>query len=48
MWQGKKVLIKCDNQAVVMVLRSGCTQDPFLGACARNIGYIAGASDIDI
>ena len=37
-WAGKKVLIKCDNEAVVSVLRSGKTRDPYLGACARNFG----------
>ena len=36
-WKGNRVLIKCDNQAVVLVLRSGKARDPFLGACARNI-----------
>ena len=36
-WSRLKILIKCDNAAVVAVLRSGKTKDPFLGACARNI-----------
>ena len=44
---GKKVLIKCDNEAVVSVLRSGKTKDPYLGACPRNIWYVCALPDID-
>ena len=47
-WNSKKVLIKCDNQAVVNVLRSGWAKDPFLGACARNIWYVAALADFDV
>ena len=47
-WAGRKVLIKCDNEAVVSVLRSGKTRDPYLGACARNIWYVCALADIDI
>ena len=47
-WTGKKVLVKCDNEAVVSVLRSGKTKDPYLGACARNIWYVCALADIDI
>ena len=47
-WAGKKVLIKCDNEAVVTVLRSGRARDPFLGTCARNIWYVSALSDMDI
>ena len=47
-WAGKKVLVKCDNEAVVSVLRSGKTKDPYLGACARNIWYVYALADMDI
>ena len=43
-WAGRKVLVKCDNEAVVTVLRSGS----YLGACARNIWYVCALVDIDI
>ena len=36
-WKGHKILIKCDNQAVVSVLTSGRTRDPYLAVCAKNI-----------
>ena len=36
-WSSKKVLINCDNQAVVTILMTGKTHDAFLAACARNI-----------
>ena len=47
-WSHKRVLIKCDNDAVVRVLRSGRARDPFLGACARNIWLQAAQHDIDL
>ena len=47
-WSGRKVLVKCDNEAVVSVLRSGRTRDPYLGACARNIWYVSALADIDL
>ena len=40
--------MKCNNEAVVTVLRSGRARDLFLGACARNIWYVGALSDMDI
>ena len=48
MWKGKKVVIKCDNDAVVKVLSHGRARDPFLAACARNAWYIAADADVDV
>ena len=39
LWKGQKVVIHCDNQAVVAVLRSGHTRDFTLAAMARNIAW---------
>ena len=47
-WTKQKLLMKCDNDAVVKVLNSGRTQDQFLGACARNIWFHSALLDIDI
>ena len=47
-WASRRVLIRCDNEAVVSVLRTGRTRDPYLAACARNIWYASAASDIDV
>ena len=47
-WQKKKICVKSDNMAVVQVLSSGRTKDPFWGACARNIWLIAATNDIDL
>ena len=44
---GRKILVKCDNQAVVEVLKSGRMKDPYLSACARNIWYCAATHGID-
>ena len=37
LWSGTRVLIRCDNDAVVKVLNAGKARDPFLGACAHNV-----------
>ena len=47
-WVKKKLLIKCDNDAVVKVLNSGRTCDPFGGACARNNWFQAALGDVDV
>jgi hypothetical protein len=38
----KQILIKCDNQSVVMVLNSGSTRDLFMQTCLREILFFAG------
>ena len=48
LWTSKRILIRCDNEAVVTVLKSGKTRDPYLAACARNVWYASARSDIDI
>ena len=45
-WASRRVFIRCDNEAVVTVLRNGKTRDPFLAACARNIWLESARSDI--
>ena len=47
-WRRKCVLVKCDNNAVVQVLRSGKTRDPFFATCARNVWLVAAQADIDL
>ena len=47
-WQGRKVVIHCDNQAVVSVLTSGHTRDVTLVAIARNISMITAFKDIEL
>ena len=47
-WSSRKVLTQCDNEIVVSVLKTGKTRDPYLGACARNIWYLATETDIDL
>ena len=46
-WAHRKVLIKCDNAAVVKVLTSSKTKDAFLGVCARNVWQVASLHDIE-
>ena len=47
-WKHRRVLIKCDNMAVVSVLKSGRARDPYHGACARNVWYVSALCDIDL
>ena len=36
-WSNKKVLVRCDNQAVAHVLNNGRTKVAFMAACVQNI-----------
>ena len=47
-WATKKVLVKCDNQAVVAVLTHSKTKDPFLVTCAWNVWLLAALYDLEI
>ena len=47
-WSSQKVVLFCDNQAVVSVLNNGRTKDRTLGAIARNIQMIAAIKDINL
>ena len=45
-WQNKRIEIKCDNMAVVEVIRSGKARDQTLAKCARNIWLITSIFNI--
>ena len=47
-WSGHKVLVKCDNQAVVSVLSTGKTRDSTLRKYTRNIFLWLSAFNINI
>ena len=47
-WSNKRIKINCDNLAVVEILKSGKTRDPFLATCARNVWLITAMFNIDI
>ena len=47
-WEKKCVKVFCDNQALVTILNSGRTRDPFLAAVTRNIFMVAATSDIHL
>ena len=47
LWLKHRILVKCDNQAVVHVLTTGRTKDAFLAACARNIWLVASQNDVE-
>ena len=47
-WSGQQLLIRWNNEVVVTVLKTGCTKEPFLGACARNVWFLAACSNINL
>ena len=47
-WSGYKILVQCDNEAVVSVLLAGETQETLLGGCACNIWYLAALENIHL
>ena len=47
-WQGKRIIIHCDNQAVVIILNSGKTKDTTLAAITRNIAMLTAINDINL
>ena len=47
-WKNAKIIIKCDNQAVVSVLNTGRSRDMLLCAMARNILLQAATWDINL
>ena len=47
-WAKQVVRLFCDNSAMVQVLQSGRTKDPYLAACARNVWLLAAKHDIQI
>ena len=47
-WAGQRIVINCDNQAVVVVLTSGRSCDDVLGKYARNIFMCLSTCNIDM
>ena len=47
-WFRKHILVRCDNIAVVHVLMSGKTKDPFLATCAQNVWLTAALANTDL
>ena len=47
-WAHKRVLFRCDNLAVVQVIRTNETRDEFLACCLRNIWLIVSIYDIKL
>ena len=47
-WHEKRIVIYCDNQAVVAVINSGKTRDPVLAAITRNIAMLTATHDINL
>ena len=47
-WANQRATVFCDNQAVVSVICTGKTRDPYLEACAQNIHMLTAIHNIDL
>ena len=48
LWRDKVIQIKCDNMAVVEVIRTGRARDQILATCARNIWLLTSMFNIQL
>ena len=44
-WSGLRIIVQCDNEAVVSSLNSGRVQDPYLAICLRAIWLEAASNE---
>lgn len=47
-WTGLRIQVFCDNEAVVAVINSGKTSDPFMGTILRNMWLSVSSQEIEI
>jgi len=48
-WRGKRILIRCDNDASCLVINAGRSNgDNYMMKCAREIAYICATSDFEV
>lgn len=47
-WQGKRIMIYCDNMTSVVVINSGASRHPFLQNCLREICFWAAVGEFEI
>ena len=48
LWTDQNIEVKCDNMAVVEVIRYGRARDPVLATCARSIWLLTSMFNIDL
>ena len=47
-WSGLRIIVQCDNEAVVSSLNSGRVQDPYLAICLRAIWLEAASHEFEL
>ena len=47
-WSGLRLIVQCDNEAVVSSLNSGRVQDPYLAICLRSIWLEAASNEFEL
>ena len=48
LWKDSSIQVHCDNSAVVSVLNTGISRDPFLATCARTLWLIKACCNIKV
>lgn len=48
LWQNLRILVHCDNAAVVSSLNSGRVQDPTLASCLRELWFLAASLEFQL
>jgi hypothetical protein len=47
-WLGKRIIVKCDNEASVIVMNSGRSKDPFMQACLRELAFVSARYQVEV
>ena len=47
-WQGLRIIVQCDNEAVVRSLNSGRVQDSLLAVCLRAIWFATASNEFEL
>ena len=47
-WRSFRILVQCDNAAVVSSLNSGRVQDPLLATCLRELWFLAALNEFEL
>lgn len=48
LWQNLRILVHCDNAAVVSSLNSGRVQDPTLASCLHELWFLAASLEFQL
>jgi hypothetical protein len=47
-WRGKRILVRCDNEASCMVINNGKSKDAFMMSCVREMAFVCATTECEI